>query len=470
MNGKFTFKEYTWYNTREGSANMKDTIVAIATASGVGAISIIRISGPDALVLANTMFKGKDLTKVASHTIHYGYITDGFEDIDEVLVMVMLSPKTYTTEDTVEINCHGGIATTNKVLELLLKKGARLANPGEFTERAFLNGRIDLLEAEAVSDLIESKNEKQRKLALNGINGRITKIVQTIKEEILNLIANIEVNIDYPEYEDAIEVTPIYLKEHLETTKRELELLLENSEIGKIIKSGIDIALIGRPNVGKSSILNALLNEDKAIVTDISGTTRDCIEAKMNLKGIEINLIDTAGIRNTDDLVEQIGVDKSKQMINNADLVILVLNNNEELTKEDKELLEQITEKPHIIFINKEDLQTKIVLPKNIEVVKGNTIALEGLESLKQKIIELYNLDKIEEKELTYLSNIRQIRLVEDALENIKEAIIDAEKEIPVDMLEIHLRKSFDNLSILIGEKYEDELIDKLFENFCLGK
>lgn len=449
---------------------MKDTITAIATASGVGAISIIRISGPDALLLANTVFKGKDLTKVASHTIHYGYITDGVEDIDEVLVMVMLAPKTYTTEDTVEINCHGGIATTNKVLELLLKNGARLANPGEFTERAFLNGRIDLVEAEAVSDLIESKNEKQRKLALNGINGRITKIVKKIKEEMVNLIANIEVNIDYPEYEDAIEVTPIYLKEHLEKIKKELELLLKNSEIGKIIKSGIDVALVGRPNVGKSSILNALLNEDKAIVTDISGTTRDCIEAKMNLNGIEINLIDTAGIRTTDDFVEQIGVDKSKQMIDTADLVILVLNNNEEITKEDKELIEKLKEKPHIIFINKNDLQNKIILPKNIEVVKGNTITLEGLESLKKKIVELYNLDKIEEKELTYLSNTRQIILAEEALESIKEAIRDSEKEIPVDMLEIHLRKAFDNLSILIGEKYEDELVDKLFKNFCLGK
>ncbi len=449
---------------------MNDTIVAVATSLGVGAISIIRLSGKDSLSIATSIFKGKDLTKVNSHTIHYGFIVDNDSVIDEVLVNVMRSPKTYTTEDTVEINCHGGISTTNRILELLVEKGARLAEPGEFTKRAFLNGRIDLIEAESVSDLISSKSDKQRTLAINGVNGRITKIVRELKDKILNIIANIEVNIDYPEYEDAIEVTPDYLQAQLVSIEKEMELLLSNSEIGKIIKSGIDIALVGRPNVGKSSILNALLNEDKAIVTDISGTTRDVIEAKMNLKGIEINLIDTAGIRETTDVVEKIGVDKSKQIINQADLVVLVLNNNEELTEEDKNLLKITQEKENIIFINKTDLENKLQLPDNVNVIKGNTKDLDGLEELKKKIIEMYNLDKIADKDLTYLSNVRQITLVKEALESIKKAIEDADSSIPVDMLEIHLRNAFDNLGVLIGEKYEDELVDKLFKNFCLGK
>ena len=389
---------------------MNDTIVAVATSLGVGAISIIRLSGKESVLIANSIFKGKDLTKVDTHTIHYGFIVDNDMEIDEVLVNVMISPKTYTTEDTVEINCHGGISTTNRILELLVEKGARLAEPGEFTKRAFLNGRIDLIEAESVSDLISSKSDKQRTMAINGVNGRITKIVRELKDKILNIIANIEVNIDYPEYEDAIEVTPDYLKTQLVSIEKEMELLLSNSEI------------------------------------------------------------DTAGIRETTDVVEKIGVDKSKQIINQADLVVLVLNNNEELTNEDKSLLKITQEKENIIFVNKTDLENKLQLPENVNVVKGNTKDLDGLEELKKKIIEMYNLDKIAEKDLTYLSNVRQITLVKEALESIKKAIADAEGSIPVDMLEIHLRNAFDNLGILIGEKYEDELIDKLFKNFCLGK
>ncbi len=449
---------------------MEDTIVAISTALGRGAISIIRVSGPNAINLVNNVFKGKDLTKVATHTIHYGYIVDGKEEIDEVLVSVMLAPKTFTMEDIVEINCHGGIATTNRILELLISNGARLAEPGEFTKRAFLNGRISLLEAESVSDLIESKSESQRKMAINGVNGRLTNIVRKIRENILDIIANIEVNIDYPEYDDAIEVTHKYLKEQVINIQNDLELLLSNSQVGRIIKSGIDVALIGRPNVGKSSILNALLNEDKAIVTDISGTTRDIIEAKMALNGVEINLIDTAGIRETEDVVEKIGVDKSKEILDTADLVILVLNNNEELTNDDKELLKTIENKTNIVFINKSDLENKLSLNENLNIVKGNTKELNGLEELKQKIMEMYHLDQINEKDLTYLSNVRQISLVREALKNIENVLKDIESDIPVDMLEIYLRGAFDKLGVLIGETYEDELIDKLFKNFCLGK
>ena len=449
---------------------MEDTIAAISTSLGVGAISIIRVSGSNAISIVNKIFRGCDLTKVASHTIHYGFIVDKEEQIDEVLVSVMLSPKTFTTEDIVEINCHGGIATTNKILELLLENGCRLAEPGEFTKRAFLNGRISLLEAESVSDLIEAKSEKQRSMALSGVSGRTTNLVRELRDKILDVIANIEVNIDYPEYEDAIEITHENLRGKVEDIQKDLELLLKNSKVGKLIKSGIDVALIGRPNVGKSSILNALLNEEKAIVTDISGTTRDIIEAKMTLNGISINLIDTAGIRATNDIVEKIGVDKSKQIIESADLIILVLNNNEELTNEDKELLDQIKEKTHLIFVNKTDLEEKLILEPNEHIVRGNTKELNGLEELKQKIMELYHLDQIKEKDLTYLSNVRQIDLIKKSLTSMNKLLEDMKKNIPVDMLEIHLRETFDNLGLLIGETYEDELIDKLFKNFCLGK
>jgi tRNA modification GTPase len=449
---------------------MEDTIAAISTTLGSGAISIVRLSGNDSVNIVNDIFKGKDLTKVSSHTINYGFIVDGEEQIDEVLVMVMLAPKTYTTENIVEINCHGGIATTNKILELVLQKGARLAEPGEFTKRAFLNGRINLLEAESVSDLITSVSDKQRSVAMNGVNGRLTNIVKKIKDNLLNIIANIEVNIDYPEYDDAIEVTEEYLKNQMLDVKKDLELLLSNAKIGKMIKSGIDIAIVGRPNVGKSSLLNAFLNEDKAIVTEISGTTRDLIEAKTYLNGIELNLIDTAGIRETEDIVEQIGVSKSKKIIDTADLIILVLNNNEDLQIEDKELLQEIEDKPHIIFINKTDLPTKLILNDKSNVIKGNTIDLNGLENLKNKIVEMYNLDKINTKDSTYLSNTRQINLVNEALNEITAAIEDADKLIPVDMLEIHVRNAWEKLGILIGDTYEDELIDKLFKNFCLGK
>ena len=449
---------------------MEDTIVAISTAVGKGAISIIRVSGPEAVIKVNNIFKGKDLTKCSSHTIHYGYIVDEDIEIDEVLIMLMLAPKTYTTEDIVEINCHGGISTTNKILELLLEKGVRIAEPGEFTKRAFLNGRINLLEAESVGDLIVSKSDKQRVIAMNGVNGRLTEIIKKQRDRILNLLANIAVNIDYPEYEDALEVTEEYLKNQMLEIKRDLDILLKNAQIGKIIKSGIDIALVGRPNVGKSSLLNAFLNEDKAIVTDISGTTRDLIEANTTLEGIEINLIDTAGIRMTDDVVEQIGVDKSKKTIETADLVILVLNNNEELTEEDKELLDKVKNKSHIIFVNKNDLEKKIKLSKDINYIEGNTQDLNGLEKLKEEIIKMYNLDKIEEKDSTYLSNLRQINLVKEALKEVEIALQDADNMIPIDLLEIHLRNAWEKLGILIGETYEDELIDKLFKNFCLGK
>ncbi len=449
---------------------MDDTIVSISTSLGVGAIAIIRLSGPKAIEIVNKIFKGKDLTKVDSHTINYGYIKENDTIIDEVLVSIMRAPKTYTTEDVVEINTHGGIATTNKVLELCLTNGARLAEPGEFTKRAFLNGRIDLTQAEAVEDIITSTTDKSLNLSMNQLTGSLKKLITETRKTMVNLMANIEVNIDYPEYEDAENITIPLLKEKLVPIKNKLSKLLEESKNAKIIKDGIDIALIGRPNVGKSSLLNLFLEEEKAIVTNIAGTTRDIVEGQTIINGIKINFIDTAGIRNTTDVVEKIGVEKSKQMISKADLNILILNNNEPLTNEDKELLELIKTKPSIIFINKNDLETKLDLEQMPNVVQGNTLSLEGIKDLKQKIIEYFNLEKIEVKDATYLTNARQNALIKNTISNIDQALEDIETEVPVDMIEINIRAACDTLGEIIGATYKDELLDELFSNFCLGK
>ena len=449
---------------------MDDTIVSISTSLGVGAIAIIRLSGPKAIEIVNKIFKGKDLTKVDSHTINYGYIKENDTIIDEVLVSIMRAPKTYTTEDVVEINTHGGIATTNKVLELCLTNGARLAEPGEFTKRAFLNGRIDLTQAEAVEDIITSTTDKSLNLSMNQLTGSLKKLITDTRKTMVNLMANIEVNIDYPEYEDAENITIPLLKEKLVPIKNKLSKLLEESKNAKIIKDGIDVALIGRPNVGKSSLLNLFLEEEKAIVTNIAGTTRDIVEGQTIINGIKINFIDTAGIRNTTDVVEKIGVEKSKQMISKADLNILILNNNEPITNEDKELLELIKSKPSIIFINKNDLETKLDLEQMPNIVQGNTLSLEGIKDLKQKIIEYFNLEKIEVKDATYLTNARQNALIKNTISYIDQALEDIETEVPVDMIEINVRAAWDTLGEIIGATYKDELLDELFSNFCLGK
>lgn len=449
---------------------MDDTIVSISTSLGVGAIAIIRLSGPKAIEIVNKIFKGKDLTKVNSHTINYGYIKENDTIIDEVLVSIMRAPKTYTTEDVVEINTHGGIATTNKVLELCLTNGARLAEPGEFTKRAFLNGRIDLTQAEAVEDIITSTTDKSLNLSMNQLTGSLKKLITDTRKTMVNLMANIEVNIDYPEYEDAENITIPLLKEKLVPIKNKLSKLLEESKNAKIIKDGIDVALIGRPNVGKSSLLNLFLEEEKAIVTNIAGTTRDIVEGQTIINGIKINFIDTAGIRNTTDVVEKIGVEKSKQMISKADLNILILNNNEPITNEDKELLELIKSKPSIIFINKNDLETKLDLEQMPNIVQGNTLSLEGIKDLKQKIIEYFNLEKIEVKDATYLTNARQNALIKNTISYIDQALEDIETEVPVDMIEINIRAAWDTLGEIIGATYKDELLDELFSNFCLGK
>lgn len=447
---------------------MNDTICAISTALGVGAISIIRVSGEEAIAKVANLFDGKNLTEVESHTIHYGHIVSNGEVIDEVLVTVLKAPKTYTKEDIVEINSHGGILTTKKVLEVLIENGIRLAEPGEFTKRAFLNGRLDLSQAEAVNSLIKSETDLERKLALNTLSGKVSKKINKVRGIIVELLANIEVNIDFPEYEDALEITLENLPPRLKEIKTELENLLEESKIGKIVENGIRVAIVGRPNVGKSSILNALLKENKAIVTDIAGTTRDIVEGTVELKGIALKFIDTAGIRKTDDIVEKIGVDKSIEALNSADLVIHVLNNNEELTNEDKEIMEKIKDKTHITFINKSDLPTKLKI--DMDVVKGNTMDINGLNELKDKIVELFDLEKINNSNLEVVSSAREIGLIKEALNSINQALDNVSVSLPVDMIAIDIKKAWDLLGEITGESYQDELLDTLFREFCLGK
>ena len=451
---------------------MNDTIAAISTTLGVGAISIIRVSGNNAIKIVNKIFKGKNLEKVETHTINYGHIVDKAEIIDEVLVSVMKSPKTFTTEDVVEINCHGGISTTNKVLELVLNNGARLAEPGEFTKRAFLNGRIDLTQAESVMDLINSKNESKRKVAIKGLNGYVSNIIRNLRQEILELLASIEVNIDYPEYEDAIVMTNDIVKPKITEIKEKLTNIINESENGKILTSGIKTIIIGKPNVGKSSILNRLLDEEKAIVTDIEGTTRDTVEGSITINGVSLNIIDTAGIRETEDIVEKIGVEKSLSLINEADLIVIVLNNNEELSEEDKKILTACKDKKVIVVINKSDLERKINLDdiKYENIVYTNTIDLNGINSLKEKIVELFNLNELEQQDYTYLSNVRQISLAKEAYQILEEVDNGIKNEVPVDMIEIDIKRAWEKLGEIIGETYTEELIDQLFSQFCLGK
>ena len=446
---------------------MEDTIAAISTALGVGAISIIRVSGDDSIKIVNKIFD-RNIMDVPSHTIHYGHIIDNNEIRDEVLVSIMRTPKTFTTENIVEINCHGGISTTNKVLELVLRNGARMALPGEFTKRAFLNGRIDLIEAESVMNLINSKTESSRKMAINGLNGRVSSMISNLRSNMIDIISNIEVNIDYPEYEDILVVTKDMLKISIKKITTELSKILREAQNGKLIKDGIKTLIIGRPNVGKSSILNKLLNEDKAIVTDIEGTTRDIVEGDVNIDGILLNIIDTDGIRETNDVIEKIGVDKSLNLINDADLVIVVLNNNEELRKEDEDIIKATNNKNRIIFVNKSDLNKKLKI--KLPVIYGSTLIDNGLDDLKNEIKKLFNMDDIEKRDLNYLSSANEISIVKECLDIAKSIEANLNTDLEIDMIEIDIKRIWELLGNLIGESYDEELLDNLFDRFCLGK
>lgn len=449
---------------------MYDTICAISTSIGIGAISIVRITGPEAIDIVDKVFSG-NLKNKETHTIHYGHIIDNGNVIDEVLVMLMRSPKTYTTEDTVEINCHGGISTTGKILEILINNGAKLAEPGEFTKRAFLNGRINLLEAESVNDLIVAKTDAARTLAINNVDGKLTKKIRELREKIVKILSNIEVNIDYPEYTDELEVTHELMNKYLGEITKDLDILVSGAKNGRLIKNGVNIAIIGKPNVGKSSILNYLLDEDKAIVTNIPGTTRDIVEGTITLNGVALNFIDTAGIRETDDVVEKIGVDKSKSVASSADIIIYVLNNNEEISPEELETMGNLDSKKLIIFVNKSDLEQKINLGNiSREIILGNTVSDNGLDNLLVAIKNKLNLDSIVNKDMSYLSNIREITLVNKANDALNSANKSLEEGLPIDVIEIDLKRAWEYLGEIIGDAYEDELVDNIFSNFCLGK
>ncbi len=453
---------------------MNDTICAIATSQGVGAIAIVRVSGEESIEIVNSIFKGKDLTKVNSHTINYGHIMDGEEVIDEVLVSVMKSPRTFTTEDVVEINTHGGIAPTNRVLELLLEKGCRLAEPGEFTKRAFLNGRIDLLEAEAVMDMIDSKTETQRKMAANQIDGKTSGLINELRDDMVQIISNINVNIDYPEYDDVDIITNDLLVPKITKLKEKIKRILKESENGKIIKEGIKTSIIGRPNVGKSSLLNALLQEDKAIVTNIAGTTRDIVEGQISINGILLNMIDTAGIRETEDIIEAIGVEKSLKIMDEADLILFMLNNNEELSKDIKELLDKIADRKYLVLINKIDLESKLDR-KELKIDPNRIIELsitenKGIDELKDKIVELFNLNELETKDPTYLSNSRSISILKRCLKRVEDIEKALKEDMPIDMIELDIKNIWEELGTINGSTYEEELLDEMFSRFCLGK
>jgi len=446
-----------------------DTIAAVSTALGPSAINIVRMSGDDVFSIIKPLFKGSDLSKKNSHTIHYGRIMDGTTPVDEVLVSLFRAPRTFTKEDMIEINCHGGSFVAQRVLELLLSKGARLAERGEFTERAFLNGRIDLTQAESVLDIIEARSDYSLTLANKGLDGEIFKLIQSLREDLIEIVGQIEVNIDYPEYDDVETLTTDMLLPKIKALQTRVVKILSTARVGQIIRDGIETVIIGRPNVGKSSVLNALLREEKAIVTEIQGTTRDVVEGKINIGGLVLNLMDTAGIRDSEDLIERIGIDKSKQLIEKADLVLYVLNNNEALSDEDRKLLEMTKHKKRIIIINKIDLESKIGRTFD-ESVQISALKSQNIDLLEEKIKDLFIEGEITFKDSTYLSNTRHIAKVREVSDMLEDAKVSAESLMPVDITEIDLRAAWNTLGEVIGQSNHTELLDELFSRFCLGK
>jgi tRNA modification GTPase len=458
-----------------------DTIAAISTPMGEGAIAIVRLSGEEAFVIADRLFKGvgsKKLEDAASHTIHYGHLLDPAtgEVAEEVMVSVMRGPKTFTKEDVVEINCHGGLVSVNRVLQLVLNQGARLAEPGEFTKRAFLNGRIDLSQAEAVMDLIRAKTDRAMNVALNQMDGRLSKLVRKLRQEILETLAHVEVNIDYPEYDDVEEMTHRMLLEKSRFVQQEIGKLLQTSQQGKILREGLSTVIVGRPNVGKSSLLNSLVHENKAIVTDIPGTTRDVIEEYVNVRGVPLRLLDTAGIRETEDIVERIGVERSRQVLKEADLILLVLNFSDGLTEEDRNLFKAVQGMDVIVIVNKTDLPQKLNMDEVKELAgeyKIVTTSLkedEGIDELEEAISSLFFSGSIESGDMTYVSNSRHIALLNQAKNSIEEAIQGVEMGTPIDIIQIDLTRSWELLGEIIGDSVHESLIDQLFSQFCLGK
>ena len=451
-----------------------DTIAAISTPLGEGAIGIVRLSGTDSFAIAQKIFKGKDLASVASHTLNYGHIVDPDKNeiLDEVMVGAMRSPKTFTREDIIEINTHGGIAVTNEILQLVIREGARLAEPGEFTKRAFLNGRVDLTQAEAVMDIIRAKTDKAMNIAVKQLDGSLSDLINNTRQEILNTLAQVEVNIDYPEYDDVEEATTEIIREKTSEFEALLTNLLKTARRGKILREGISTAIIGRPNVGKSSLLNNLLREEKAIVTDIEGTTRDVIEEYVNINGVPLKLVDTAGIRETEDIVEQIGVERSKKALKEADLVLLVLNASEPLTDQDRQLLEISQDSNRIILLNKVDLPEKIEIDQLPEDhIKISVLKNQNIDQIEDRINALFFENAgLVEQDATYLSNARHISLIEKAVESLQAVNEGLALSMPVDLLQVDLTRTWEILGEITGDAAPDELITQLFSQFCLGK
>ncbi|KRK33332.1 tRNA uridine-5-carboxymethylaminomethyl(34) synthesis GTPase MnmE [Loigolactobacillus bifermentans] len=455
-----------------------DTIAAISTPPGEGAISIVRLSGEQALTVAQQIFKGKALSQCASHTINYGHVVDPQTQnvVDEVMVSVLKAPKTYTREDMVEINTHGGIVATNHVLQLLLSHGARLAEPGEFTKRAFLNGRIDLTQAESVMDLIRAKTDRAMQVAVNQLDGNLSHLIKNIRQEILDALAQVEVNIDYPEYDAVETMTTKMLLEKATTVRKQVQQLLATANQGKVLREGLATAIVGRPNVGKSSLLNHLLHEDKAIVTDVAGTTRDVIEEYVNVRDVPLKLVDTAGIRDTDDKVEKIGVERSRQAITAADLVLLVLNNSEPLTAEDQELLNLTANKKRIVILNKTDLPVQLddaALKQKVpadDVIAISALTTNGIDQLEGRIAQLFWGGIDNSQSTTLVSNARQIGLLHQADQALGDVLQGIADGMPVDLVQIDMTRAWDLLGEITGDSYQDELLNQLFSQFCLGK
>jgi len=453
-----------------------DTIAAISTPIGEGGISIVRLSGEDAVAIANKLFKGADLTKVPTHTIHYGHIVDPKtqEVVDETMVSVLRAPKTFTREDMVEINCHGGMIVTNDILQLLLANGARMADPGEFTKRAFMNGRIDLTQAESVMDIVRAKTDKSRQVAMTQLAGGLLEKIKTMRQELLDTMAHEEVNIDYPEY-DMDDLTSQEMKKKAQEVSKQIEQLLQTAQEGKIIRNGLATAIVGRPNVGKSSLLNYLTQDDKAIVTDIAGTTRDTLEEYVSVKGVPLKLIDTAGIHHTEDKVEKIGVERSKKAIKEADLVLLLLDASQDLTAEDKRLLDLTANKKRIIILNKQDLGTKISqeMIKNLTdnpIIVTSILKQKNMDALENAIEKLFFSGIENSQNQILVTNQRQAGLLAKAKQSLEDVISGINDAMPLDLVQIDLKNAWDTLGEITGESAPDELITQLFSQFCLGK
>ncbi|HHD6658200.1 TPA: tRNA uridine-5-carboxymethylaminomethyl(34) synthesis GTPase MnmE [Staphylococcus aureus] len=456
-----------------------DTITSISTPMGEGAIGIVRLSGPQAVEIADKLYKGKHLLNdVPSHTINYGHIIDpeSKEVVEEVMVSVLRAPKTFTREDIIEINCHGGILTINRVLELTMTYGARMAEPGEFTKRAFLNGRIDLSQAEAVMDFIRSKTDRASKVAMNQIEGRLSDLIKKQRQSILEILTQVEVNIDYPEYDDVEDATTEFLLEQSKEIKQEINRLLDTGAQGKIMREGLSTVIVGKPNVGKSSMLNNLIQDNKAIVTEVAGTTRDVLEEYVNVRGVPLRLVDTAGIRETEDIVEKIGVERSRKALSQADLILFVLNNNEALTQEDYTLYEVVKNEDVIVIVNKMDLEQNIDINEvkdmigDTPLIQTSMLKQEGIDELEIQIRDLFFGGEVQNQDMTYVSNSRHISLLKQARQTIQDAIDAAESGVPMDMVQIDLTRTWEILGEIIGETASDELIDQLFSQFCLGK